>query len=115
MRHEQSSSIQFVSIQSEPGRLIARQNDIDPDHPESFLFIDNGKVYAKSDGVVALANHLRYPARLLFLVKFIPRSLRDWGYGLIARNRYKLFGRHQHCIVPTPETRHRFILQGPSK
>ena len=114
LRHEKSSSIQFVSIQSEPGRMIARQNDIDPDNPESFLFIENGRVYAKSDGVLALANHLRYPARLLFLGKFIPKSLRDWGYDLIARNRYKIFGRHEHCIVPTPETRHRFILQGPS-
>ena len=114
LRYEKSSSIQFVSIQSEPGRIIAHQNDIDPDNPESFLFIENNQVFAKSDGVLALAKHLRYPARLLIAGKFIPKILRDWVYDLIARNRYRIFGRHDHCIVPNPETRHRFILQGPS-
>ena len=114
LRHEKSPDIQFVSIQSESGRVIARQNDIDPDNPESFLFIENGKVYAKSDGVLALAKHLRYPARLLFIGKFIPKRLRDKGYDLIARNRYRLFGRHDQCIAPTPETHHRFILPDPN-
>ena len=115
LRHEKSSSIQFVSIQSEPGRMIAMQNDIDPDDPESFLFIENNQVFAKSDGVLALAKHLNYPAKLLILLKFIPKSLRDWGYDLIARNRYRIFGRHEHCIVPTAEIRHRFILQDSSR
>ena len=114
LRHEKSAAIQFVAIQSEPGRVIARQNDIDPDNPQSFLFIENGQVFAKSDGVVALARHLRYPARLLFLVKLLPKRIRDWGYDLIARNRYRLFGRHDQCIAPTPETRHRFILPDPN-
>lgn len=114
LRHEKSPAIQFVSIQSETGQMIAKQNGIDPVNPESFLFIDKGKIYAKSDGVLALSHYLRYPARLLFLIRLMPKSLRDWGYDLIARNRYRIFGRREQCIVPTPETRHRFILQSPS-
>ena len=114
LRFEKSPSIQFISIQSEPGRKIARQNNVDPDNPESFLFIENGQVFAKSDGVLALANHLRFPARILKIGKIVPKFLRDWAYDLIARNRYRIFGRRDNCIVPNPETRHRFILQDPS-
>lgn len=67
LKHEKDSVIRFVAIQSEEGREIALEHNIDPDCPDSFLFIEAGKAYRKSDGVLALAAHLNCPTQWLNL------------------------------------------------
>jgi predicted DCC family thiol-disulfide oxidoreductase YuxK len=110
LRHERAPLIRFVAIQSGAGRAIARQHGIDPENPDSFLFIDGGQALKKSDGVLALISYLDGPARLLLAGRVLPRLLRDWFYDRMARNRYRLFGKMQTCMVPDPATRQRFVL-----
>lgn len=111
LAHERASPpIRFVAILSGEGRALAQRHGIDADNPESFLFVVNGRALAKSDGVIALARRLDGPARILILGRFLPRWLRDPAYDLVARTRYRVFGRKQNCLVPTPEERHRFVL-----
>lgn len=110
LRHERDHAIRFVAIQSHEGRALAQAHGIDPDDPESFLFIEDGKALAKSDGVLALLAHLRGPARLLLAGAVLPKAIRDWLYDRVARNRYRLFGRKTACEMPDPAQRHRFSL-----
>jgi predicted DCC family thiol-disulfide oxidoreductase YuxK len=110
LAHERAPVIRFVAIQSEEGRALARRHAIDPDCPATFLFLDNGVAHAKMDGVIALARHMRGPARLAIALRVLPRPLRDWFYDRLARNRYRWFGRADSCIVPDAATRHRFSL-----
>ncbi|AZO78165.1 MULTISPECIES: thiol-disulfide oxidoreductase DCC family protein [unclassified Bosea (in: a-proteobacteria)] len=110
LRHERDHNIRFVAIQSREGRELARTQGIDPDEPDSFLFIEDGKALAKSDGVLALTQHLNGPARLLLLGRALPKRWRDWLYDRVARNRYRLFGKKDSCEIPDPATRHRFTL-----
>jgi len=110
LRHEREASMRFVAIQSAEGRALARENGIDPDRPDSFLFVENGRALSKSEGVLALVRHLDGPARLLLLGRFLPRAWGDWIYDRVARNRYRLFGQKDRCERPDPETRHRFVL-----
>ena len=110
LRHERDHEIRFVAIQSQEGRALAQDHGIDPDEPDSFLFIENGRALAKSDGVLALTRHLNGPARLLLLGKALPKRWRDWLYDRVARNRYRLFGEKDTCEIPAPATRHRFTL-----
>ena len=110
LRHERNPEINFVSIQSAKGRKLALRNGIDPANPESFLFILDGRALIKSDAIVALARHLKYPARLIAAIRFIPKFIRDPCYDWLARNRYRIFGRRDNCVIPRNETRHRFIL-----
>lgn len=110
LAHEIAPNIQFVAIQSARGRQIAIAHELDPDDPESFIFIDGGHAHFKSDGVIALADHLCGPARLLKWGRFFPRPLRDWAYMLVAKNRYRWFGQSQTCIAPAPEHASRFVL-----
>jgi len=44
-----------------------------------------------------------------FVLELVPRRLRDWGYGVVARNRYRVFGRYETCLLPAPENRGRFL------
>lgn len=110
LRHERDHAIRFVAIQSREGRELAEAHGIDPDEPDSFLFIENGKALAKSDGVLALVRHLNGSARLLLLGQVLPKRWRDWLYDRVARNRYRLFGKKDSCEIPDPATRHRFTL-----
>jgi predicted DCC family thiol-disulfide oxidoreductase YuxK len=110
MAHERRPSSRFVAIQSTLGRDIARRHGIDPDTPSSFLFIDNGRAYAKSDGLVAMAAHLRWPWRGLAWLRVVPRQARDRLYDVVARNRYRILGRRSACELPPPHVRARFVL-----
>lgn len=110
LRHERDHETRFVAIQSPEGRALALRHGIDPDEPDSFLFIEDGKALAKSDGVLALVRHLNGPARLLLAGRILPRGLRDWLYDRLARNRYRWFGRKESCEMPDPAQRHRFVL-----
>ncbi|QGM97735.1 DUF4166 domain-containing protein [Methylocystis parvus] len=107
--HEITPSIRFVAIQSEEGHDLARRNGVDPDQPDTFLFMENGRVMKKSEALFALARQLRGPARFAVLARILPRIVSDVLYGTIARNRYRLFGRKAEC-APDPAQRHRFVL-----
>ena len=110
LKHEKEPLIRFVSIQSVEGRQLAVQHGLNPDDPQTFLFIENGEALPRSDGVIALTRHLDGPAGLIPLLRFLPKILRDFAYDRIARNRYRLFGRKPECTIPDPGTRHRFVL-----
>ncbi|MEP5762656.1 MAG: DCC1-like thiol-disulfide oxidoreductase family protein [Litoreibacter sp.] len=110
LKHERTAAIRFVSIQSPQGRDLARQHDIDPDNAQTFLFIEDGRVHKKSDGVIALVRHLGGPARLIRLTRFLPQGIRDLFYSWIARNRYRLLGKKDVCSAPDPQHSHRFTL-----
>jgi predicted DCC family thiol-disulfide oxidoreductase YuxK len=110
LRHEQEALIRFVAIQSAEGRSLARTHGVDPDDPDSFLFIENGVAYPKSGGIIALTRYLKAPWSGLAALRLLPRPIRDWLYDRIARNRYRLFGKRRHCLLPDPAMRQRFAL-----
>jgi len=110
LAHERLPSSRFVALQSKPGRALARQHGIDPDEPSSFLFIDGGRAFGKSDGLIALASHLRWPWRAMKWMRFLPKRWRDALYDLLARNRFRIIGRKETCDLPPPHVRARFIL-----
>lgn len=112
LARERAPSTVFVAIQSDAGRDLARTHGVDPDDPSTFLFVEDGRAFAKSDGVAAMARHLRWPWRALRWLRFLPRAWRDHAYDIIARNRYRIFGRKASCDLPPPAVRARFVLPG---
>jgi predicted DCC family thiol-disulfide oxidoreductase YuxK len=84
---------------------------LDPDTPESFLFLDHGRALAKTAAIGALLRRLDAPWRWLAFVDRLPRGPTDAAYDWIARNRYRLMGKKDRCMVPTAEQRARFILE----
>ena len=76
---------------------------------DSIVLIEGGRVYQRSDAAVRIAKQLRSPWPLLSVFTSVPRGLRDRVYDLVARNRYRWFGREGACRIPTPELRQRFL------
>lgn len=113
LEHERTPAMRFVAIQSAEGRRLARENGVDPDDPDSFLFIEKGRALQKFDALFALSTQLRGPVRMLMLARFLPRFARDFLYDRIARNRYDWFGQKAACELPDATLRHRFVLPTP--
>ena len=107
--HEADQTLRFTPLQSPAGTRLMRELGLDPEDAKTFVLIADGKAYVKSDAAIRLSHHLRRAWKPLGTIKIIPRPIRDWAYDVIARNRYRWFGRVDSCMVPTPELRARFI------
>jgi predicted DCC family thiol-disulfide oxidoreductase YuxK len=89
----------FTPIQGAYGRSLAIRLGIDPDNPETNAVIISGVAYLRSDAAIQILRRLPGWGWSVVLLA-IPRVLRDAAYGGIARNRYRLFGRTDTCMVP---------------
>jgi predicted DCC family thiol-disulfide oxidoreductase YuxK len=73
------------------------------------VLVEEGRVFMRSTAALRIARRLTFPWPLAVAVLAVPRPLRDWMYDLVARHRYRWFGKRDHCMVPTPHLRSRFI------
>jgi predicted DCC family thiol-disulfide oxidoreductase YuxK len=105
---DKQARFRFTAIQSPYGARLAQALGIDADDPDTNAVIHGGMPYFKSDGALTVLSSL--PgwsfARALFAV---PKPLRDAVYNLVARNRYRIFGRYDACIVPDASMRARVL------
>jgi predicted DCC family thiol-disulfide oxidoreductase YuxK len=101
----------FASIQSDSGKELMREHGIaiPSGDPTSIVLVEDGRAFQKSSAAVRIARGLRFPWSLLAASWIVPRFVRDWVYGIVARNRYRWFGKKEVCMVPTPELRARFL------
>ena len=71
--------------------------------------IEDDKAYTHSAAALKIVRRLPSPWPLLYAFIVVPKSIRDWAYKLFAKYRYRLFGRQDQCMIPTPEVRARFL------
>jgi predicted DCC family thiol-disulfide oxidoreductase YuxK len=105
---DRQKRFRFTPIQSAYGSRLARTFGIDPDDPDTNAVIHGGKAHLKSDAALTVLSNL--PGwgwtRALFAV---PKPLRNAVYSLVARNRYRIFGKYDVCFVPDAELRQRVL------
>ncbi|KWX73338.1 thiol-disulfide oxidoreductase DCC [Paenibacillus riograndensis] len=101
--------ILFAPLQSEISRKLTNDSGLVPGQLSTVVLLENGVCYTESAAVLRIARKLRFPWPAAYLFIIIPRPLRDALYRLVARNRYRWFGRDEQCMVPTPEIRKRFL------
>lgn len=77
--------------------------------PDSMVLVEDGRVFVRSAAALRIARRLRLPWPLAYVFIAVPRPVRDWVYDMVARNRYRWFGRRDSCMVPTPELSARFL------
>jgi len=107
--HDPAERFRFASLQSGVGGQLAEEHGIDADEMSSMVLIEAGKAYTRSSAVLRVCRHLRGPAKLLWPFIVVPAFLRDPVYRLIAKRRYKWFGKRDACRLPTEEDRARFL------
>jgi predicted DCC family thiol-disulfide oxidoreductase YuxK len=109
LKRDSQVRFRFASLQSEAGRSLLVEHGLDPDALSSVVVIEGGRVWQESSAALRIARHLPGAWKLLRVFTVIPRPLRDAVYRLIARNRYRWFGKSETCWLPTPELKGRFL------
>ncbi|MBL7978712.1 MAG: thiol-disulfide oxidoreductase DCC family protein [Bacteroidetes Order II. Incertae sedis bacterium] len=99
----------FASLQSDLGFSLRKSFDLASEEVDSVILIMEGRAFTHSDAALTIAKYLDGAWPMLFGLIVLPRFIRDGIYRFIARNRYKWFGKREHCRIPTPELRARFL------
>ncbi|MDO1447756.1 DCC1-like thiol-disulfide oxidoreductase family protein [Rhodocytophaga aerolata] len=100
----------FASLQSEIGRKLLQQYQVpDTNSLDSVVLIKNGKVYKKSAAALEIVKDLNGLWPVLSIFNLLPSFILDTFYDLLAKNRYKLFGKSETCRIPTPQLRQKFL------
>ena len=110
LKRDPAFAFRLATAQSPLGQALFRHYGLDTETFETNLVLIDGRAYGKLDSVAAVGRAPRRRlARCSTVLRLLPRPLADWLYDRIARNRYALFGRTEHCMIPPPEWRDRFI------
>lgn len=108
LRHDRHARFRFLVAQSPPGQALYRRFGLPEADLGTVLVLDGGRMHTKLDAVAAVLRRLPMPWPLLSFVRLLP----DVVYDLVARRRYRWFGRRDTCVMPTPGLRARFLPDG---
>ena len=109
IKHDPENQFLFASLQSEAGQRLLKQYKLSVENFNSFILIQDEKVYNKSTGALKVARQIKGVWSWLYIFIIIPAFIRDAVYAWIAQNRYKWFGKKEACMIPTPELKARFL------
>ncbi|WP_337446688.1 thiol-disulfide oxidoreductase DCC family protein [Bacillus cereus] len=98
----------FASLQSDIGKELLNKYNA-PNDLSSLVLIENNNCYLKSSAALRVTKNLKGAWKLLYLLLVVPKPLRDYFYSIMAKNRYKWFGKKDSCMLPSPEVRKRFL------
>jgi predicted DCC family thiol-disulfide oxidoreductase YuxK len=107
--HDPEGRFRFAPLQSDIGRQLLEQHHLEPGM-NTLVLIDQGQAYVRSAAAIRIGMLLGHGFSLLAeALAVIPESLRDGVYNWIARNRYRLFGKHDACRLPAAHLATRFL------
>ncbi|MEC5423518.1 thiol-disulfide oxidoreductase DCC family protein [Virgibacillus sp. C22-A2] len=108
IKRDKNARYKFASLQGDAGQEIIRQHQV-PAEMDSLILVENNSCYYKSSAALRICRNLTGGWKLLSLLLLVPKPIRDYLYEIIARNRYKWFGKRDSCTLPSPEIRKRFL------
>ena len=109
IKHDQKRLFRFASLQSFFGEKILRQKNLPVDLFNSFILFENKRIYTRSTAALMVAKRLSGFIKILYGFIIIPKFIRDAVYNLIAKNRYKWFGKQETCWLPAPALKNLFL------
>ena len=109
LRIDHRSVLHFAALQSNTAKSLLEQVDHSLPLPDGVVLIHNGKIYTESDAALKSLQLIGGIWKLLAMLRFIPNFIRKPIYRIVARNRYKWFGKYDTCPLPKPEWKQRFF------
>ena len=109
IKRDKKKKLLFTPLQGKTAKELLPKYNIGSGEINSVIVIDKGKAYTKSAAGLRMCKYLDGGWRLLYGLIIIPKFIRDFFYNIIARNRYKWFGKKETCMVPAPGLRERFL------
>ncbi len=109
IKRDKHNKFVFAALQSEVGQKLLKKFNLSRDDFDSFVLIENGKCFRKSTATLKIAKGLGGSWKVLYVLMLVPEFLRDFFYSIVAKNRYRIFGKKEECMIPTPELKEKFL------
>lgn len=109
IEHDKKNYFKFAPLQSEIGQKLLDEHGIDKMETDSVVLVESGKAYTHSTAALKVAQKLDGAWSWFYSFIIVPKPIRDFFYKTFAKYRYRLFGKTDACMMPTPEIRARFL------
>ena len=109
IKRDKEDVFKFAALQSASGKALLEKYNFSSSRMDTLVLILNDQVYTRSTAALIICRNLSGPMKLSYPLIFVPSFIRDFIYNLIAKNRYKFFGKKESCRVPTEEERNKFV------
>jgi predicted DCC family thiol-disulfide oxidoreductase YuxK len=109
IEHDPTAIFRFASLQSDAGQAILAKNALNTEGLNSVILVENEVIYDRSTAALRIAKRLSGGVQLLAVFLIVPRFIRDFVYKIVAKNRYRWFGKQEVCWLPTKELKARFL------
>ena len=110
IKRDVNDVFQFAALQSETGKKLLTERNIDTQEVDSIILIEpNIAYYTKSTAALEIGKHLKGVKAISSILLWLPEALRNIVYDFIARNRYKWYGKKDNCMIPSEELKSKFI------
>jgi predicted DCC family thiol-disulfide oxidoreductase YuxK len=109
IKRDRKNRFRFASMQSDEGEKIINHFGLSSISESTMILIEGSKVHTKSTAALLIAKNLSGLWPLLYIFSIIPKPIRDFAYGIVARNRYSWFGKRESCMIPTDELKRKFL------
>lgn len=109
IRRDPEGKFRFAALQSETGQDLLARFRLPLEDFETFVLIEQDRNYTKSTAALRMVRRITGLWPLLYIFIIVPRPIRDFVYGVVARNRYRWFGRQDRCMIPTEGMAERFL------
>jgi len=109
LKRDKKNQFLFGSLQGKAGQDYLNKFNLPADTFNSFMLIDGEKMYTRSSGVLRMLKHLGNGWQLLYAFIIVPKFIRDSIYNLVAKNRYKWFGKKTECWLAAESMKVKFL------
>jgi len=106
---DKNNIFKFAALQSEAGQELLHKFGLSTSDFDTFILIDGNRYFTKSTAALKISKNLNSSVKAFYPFIFLPKFFRDFFYDLVARNRYRTFGKRDACRIPTPEEREKFL------
>ncbi len=114
LKHDGRDRFRFASLQSEFAHNVLTRHGLDPHDLDTVYMVkdyeqSNEALLARSDAILHMLTQLEGIWSLAGVGRVLPKAFRDAVYKIVARNRYRVFGKHESCMLPEPQHRQKFL------
>ena len=110
INHDPNTNFVFAPMQSNVAKELIEKYKMTDAGIDTFILIKNGVFYTRTNAALEITKDLSGYWYLFNITKVMPRPIRDLFYRIFARNRYRLFGKRNTCMMPTSEVKSRFLI-----